>query len=142
MNRTSKKIVAPLVIFTAAILIATVAFLSFPHRGPLTPTETALVGNWSQVSMPDQKTLAGMAFGSDRTFCTNDGEFMGQWWISAEQLHIKYWRDEPTILPFTNALKNARADTEIWQITFDENGDHAELSQPGNPPQTALVRSR
>ena len=142
MNRKSKNIAAMLVLFTAAILIATAAFLSCRYAKPLTPSETALVGFWSLVSISDQKILGEVMFGSDRTFRTTDGEFIRQWWLNSGQLRIKIWRDEPTNLPFVKALKNVSADTEIWQLALNENGDRAELSLPGNPPDAELVRSR
>ena len=145
-----RNMIACSVVFVIAVgLLVSISLQRSERTKPLNASESVFVGTWNHVSMPEGIDFGLMSFESDRTFRTQDGEFNGRWWISAGELNLKMWRDEPTnvplvdvlILPISDAWNAARADIETWQLTIDENGDRIELSTSQYPAET-LVRSR
>lgn len=125
------------------LFIAVVSVVLAPPK-PLTAIETRLVGGWNQVMLPDEACLSDIAFEADRTFHANDGQFIGQWWISTGQLHVKYWRGDWRE-DWSNCLPR-----ELWEslrrrefslnIRFVDGDDRIEMAEPGEPPSSALIR--
>lgn len=94
MNGKVKSIASKVAGYVALILLVATASVVLRPPAPLTATEKRLVGNWNKMHLPDDGDSSDMVFLADRTFHANHGQFVGTWWISTGQLHIKYHSDD------------------------------------------------
>jgi hypothetical protein len=125
------------------VLLVALAGIVLRPPAPLTTTERRLVGDWTQVELPGEEVLSDMTFSADRTFRSNDGQFVGSWWITHGQVHVKYsssdWGEHwlnPAML-----WNHARRHAVAWDIRFVGDHGRVELAKHGEPPFCALVES-
>jgi hypothetical protein len=124
------------------VLLITLASIILRPPAPLTAVEQRLVGNWNNVDLPGEELLCDVTFTANRTFHANDRQFVGQWWISSGQLHIKYrsgeWRENwLNPIRLWNAMRSGTVHTDIHFV-----GDRVELAKPGEPTFCELIGLR
>ncbi|WP_372717667.1 hypothetical protein [Novipirellula sp.] len=116
-----------------------VAPTSFPFFAPLSASEKRFVGQWQQTILPTNEPGPVSEFASDRTFRSDSG-LAGRWWVRDEQLHIQYWTDKQSVLPFADLLRGWQAEKHTWNTTFNDEGDRVELALPNKTPEAVLTR--
>lgn len=143
MSRKVKSIAGAVGAGFAFILLVIAAGVVFRPPAPLTAVEKRLVGNWNKVRLPEDEYSSDMVFLADRTFHANDGQFVGNWWIKAGQLHIKYhsddWREHWSNWQPIRLWRMLRSDSVKLDIRF-AGDDRVEMAEPGGPPWCALLR--
>lgn len=143
MNGKVKSIASKVAGYVALILLVATASVVLRPPAPLTATEKRLVGNWNKMHLPDDGDSSDMVFLADRTFHANHGQFVGTWWISTGQLHIKYhsddWRENWSNWHPIRLWEALQSDEATASTRFVDD-DRVELAEPGKPPWCALIR--
>lgn len=126
-------------VWIGLFLVVCVGFLIYfvaAQQPPLNQAEKEFVGKWT-----NQTTGMVIAFNSDRSFRSQDGEFVGKWWIENSDLNLKMWRAEPDHFGnkyadfFANPIANLQdywnAKPVVVSIMQNDEKVQATLSSPG-----------
>ncbi len=106
---------------------------------PLSASENQLVGEWKQTILPTNEEGPTCTFSSDRVFRSDSG-IAGRWHVSDELLHVQYWTDKPSVLPFADLLRRWQAPSDTWKITFSDEGNRVELAPPNKATEAVFTR--
>lgn len=90
------------------------------YDAPLSPVERRFAGEWKVVRQAGAGDPAGLVFASNRRFQSEDGEFVGRWWMEDGRLCVRYWRYDPTYSPWQVAWQDLQSTTVRWTIRREE----------------------
>jgi hypothetical protein len=118
-----------------------ISFLTISTLQPpvLSTWESRLVGDWQSVETMEGQEPMLYNFGSDHVFRCSGG-LIGRWWVENGQLHLTYWRDEKSYLPFADVYKRLLSSVEAYDLKFEDD-DRVGIALPAaKEPARILVR--
>ncbi|QDS92232.1 hypothetical protein FF011L_09690 [Roseimaritima multifibrata] len=116
-----------------------VAPIALWNVAPLSASENQLVGEWKQTILPTNEEGPTCTFSSDRAFRSDSG-IAGRWHVRDELLHIQYWTDKQSLLPYADLLRRWHAPADTWKITFSDEGNRVELAPPNKAIEAVFTR--
>lgn len=112
---------------------------AFWNVAPLSASENQLVGQWKQTILPANEEGPTCTFSSDRVVRSDSG-LAGRWYVNDELLHVQYWTDKQSVLPFSDLLRSWQTPADTWKITFNDEGNRVELAPPNKAIEAVFTR--